>query len=95
MTAGFDEVEKSVAHTPTKLSLEVTSSTASDVPLTSGSLADVVPPHESYEGYGHWDPSFVWTDEEERKVVRKTDFFLLSAMYEQTGLCIRPLIDPS
>lgn len=41
-------------------------------------LADVVPPHESYEGYHRFDPSATWTDEEERRVVRKTDARLLS-----------------
>lgn len=35
-------------------------------------------PHESYEGANHWDPSAQWTPEEEARVVRKTDFFLLS-----------------
>lgn len=35
-------------------------------------------PHESYEGANRWDPSAEWTPEEEARVVRKTDFLLLS-----------------
>jgi hypothetical protein len=35
-------------------------------------------PHESYEGAHRWDPLAEWTSEEEAKVVRKADFYLLS-----------------
>ncbi|KAI4801380.1 putative MFS transporter [Aureobasidium sp. EXF-8845] len=35
-------------------------------------------PHASYEGAHRWDPLAEWTAEEEARVVRKTDFFLLS-----------------
>lgn len=35
-------------------------------------------PHESYEGATRWDLSAEWTPEEEARVVRKTDLFLLS-----------------
>ena len=35
-------------------------------------------PHESYEGANRWDPLAEWTSEEEARVVRKTDFYLLS-----------------
>jgi hypothetical protein len=41
-------------------------------------LADIVPPHESYEGSHRFDPHASWTIEEERRVVRKTDLRLLS-----------------
>lgn len=41
-------------------------------------LSDALPPHETYEGRHRWDPNFTWTAEEEKKVVRKTDFYLLS-----------------
>lgn len=37
-----------------------------------------VRPHEAYEGGHRWDPEARWTLEEERRVVRKTDMFLLS-----------------
>lgn len=47
-------------------------------PSSLDKLADAVPPHPSYEGYQLWDPSFTWDAKEERKVVRKTDFLLLS-----------------
>jgi hypothetical protein len=41
-------------------------------------LSDRLPPHESYEGRHRWDPALTWTADEERKLVRKTDFYLLS-----------------
>lgn len=41
-------------------------------------IADALPPHESYEGNHYWDPSATWTAEEEARVVRKTDLYLLS-----------------
>lgn len=43
-------------------------------------LSDRLPPHETYEGRHRWDPDLTWTPEEERKVVRKTDFYLLSCL---------------
>ena len=41
-------------------------------------LSETLAPHESYEGHHRWDPSFTWDEAEERRLVRKTDFFLLS-----------------
>lgn len=35
-------------------------------------------PHPSYEGCHRWDPDAEWSPEEEAKVVRKADFYLLS-----------------
>ncbi|KAJ5454880.1 uncharacterized protein N7458_005836 [Penicillium daleae] len=43
-------------------------------------LSDRLPPHESYEGRHWWDPDLTWTADEERKVVQKTDFYLLSCI---------------
>lgn len=43
-------------------------------------LSDRLPPHETYEGRHRWDPDLTWTADEERKVVRKTDFYLLSCL---------------
>jgi len=43
-----------------------------------GSLADALPPHESYEGYHRFDPAATWTPQEEKKVIRKCDIYLLS-----------------
>ncbi len=40
-------------------------------------LADIVPPHDSYEGKHRFDPTAKWTIEEERRVVWKTDLKLL------------------
>ncbi|KAF6825755.1 MFS transporter [Colletotrichum musicola] len=45
-------------------------------------IANLVPPHDSYEGKHRWDPLATWTAAEERRVVRKTDLKLL------TMLCI-------
>lgn len=80
MAGNIDAAEKGSLKDTSKVSLEQTSSTPSDAPLVSAALADVIPPHESYEGYGHWDPTMTWTEAEERKVIRKTDFFLLSML---------------
>lgn len=43
-------------------------------------LSSALPPDDSYEGKHRWDPEATWTPEEERRVVRKTDYFLLSAL---------------
>ncbi|EPS29506.1 hypothetical protein PDE_04456 [Penicillium oxalicum 114-2] len=43
-------------------------------------LSDRLPPHESYEGRHRWDPEMSWTPEEEQKVIRKTDLYLLSCL---------------
>ena len=45
-------------------------------------LAEITPPHETYEGKHRFDPQATWTDAEERRVVRKVDFYLL------TWLCL-------
>lgn len=41
-------------------------------------LADVIPPHDSYEGRHRFDPTATWTPAEERRVLRKTDLYLLT-----------------
>lgn len=71
----FDTAEKGVS----KVSLERSSLSVSDR-VTAAALEDVVQPHESYEGFHHWDPTMTWTDQEERRAVRKTDFMLLSCL---------------
>lgn len=48
------------------------------IPVGREHISSALPPHESYEGRHRWDPTFEWTDAEEKKVVRKTDMFLLS-----------------
>ena len=51
---------------------------SSTAPIGRENLSDQVPPHEFYEGLHRWDPAVTWTPEEEKKLVRKTDFMLLS-----------------
>lgn len=41
-------------------------------------LGEALPPHESYEGRHRFDPTATWTPEEEKRVIRKTDLYLLS-----------------
>lgn len=65
---------------PTKGGL---SDTASVTQVSEGNvgrdhLADVITPHDSYEGRHRFDPTATWTKAEERAVVRKTDLCLLS-----------------
>ncbi|KAM0790494.1 hypothetical protein ACM66B_003374 [Microbotryomycetes sp. NB124-2] len=43
-------------------------------------LAEVVPPHESYEGYHLWDLKATWTPAEEKKVVRIADLRLMTML---------------
>lgn len=50
----------------------------SDVAVGRENIADALPPHESYEGKHRWDPAATWTPQEEARVVRKTDLYLLS-----------------
>lgn len=47
------------------------------VPLGREHLSDKVPPSDKYEGKHRWDPEATWTKAEERKLVRKIDFWLL------------------
>lgn len=53
---------------------------ASLVTVGRENLAHTLPPHESYEGRHRWDPELTWTPEEERRVVRKADFYFLPAL---------------
>lgn len=43
-------------------------------------LAEVVPPHESYEGYHLWDLKATWTPAEEKKVIRIADLRLMTML---------------
>ena len=66
---------------PDKLSpgiLERISTDSDGIPVGRENLSKVLPPHPSYEGHHRWDPTFTWTEAEERKLIRKTDLFLLS-----------------
>ena len=50
----------------------------SDIPVGVENLSGAVPPHESYEGAHLYDPEVLWERHEEKRLVRKTDFYLLS-----------------
>lgn len=75
-------MEKEIDVIPRKLS-----STGDDGPSASHisvtqvgreNLSDALPPHETYEGRHRFDPAATWTEREERRVVWKTDLYLLS-----------------
>jgi len=53
-------------------------------------LTDVLPPHRSYDGYHRYDPSLVWTEKEERDVVRRTDVCLLLWLCVMVRYCTFP-----
>lgn len=55
-----------------------TDSQISLVPVGRENLGDALPPHDSYEGRHRYDPEATWTAEEEARVVRKTDLYLLT-----------------
>ncbi|OJJ46645.1 hypothetical protein ASPZODRAFT_132743 [Penicilliopsis zonata CBS 506.65] len=69
------DVEKGVSKAASDIGDETSSIS---IQIGQDHLADVVPPHESYEGYHRFDPTATWTAEEERAVVFKTDILLLS-----------------
>lgn len=41
-------------------------------------IHNAIAPHETYEGRHRFDPHVEWTAAEEKRVVRKTDMYLLS-----------------
>jgi hypothetical protein len=72
--------EKGFGYIPRKTSLDGSASQIEDqvIPVGRENLSGALPPHESYEGRHRWDPSATWTEQEERRLVRKTDLYLLS-----------------
>lgn len=54
-----------------------TSSQISTAQVGREHLSDAVAPHESYEGRHRYDPGATWTEQEERRVLWKTDLYLL------------------
>lgn len=72
LDAGFD---KSAGIDKERLSGSV--SLTDYVPFGREHLSDKVPPSDKYEGKHRWDPEATWTKAEERKLVRKIDFWLL------------------
>jgi hypothetical protein len=72
-------MEKQVEIDPRKVSNgDASASQISGVQIGRENLSDSVAPHETYEGRHRYDPGATWTKQEERKVVRKTDLYLLS-----------------
>ena len=57
-------------YTPSDSSSDSTSISEGKTFLTAG-LKDVYEPIDAYEGKQRWDVNFQWTEEEEKKVVRK------------------------
>ena len=53
-------------------------SSVNNPPVGRDNLYDSTPPHASYEGLHRYDPNAKWTAEEEARVVRKTDLYLLT-----------------
>jgi hypothetical protein len=70
--------ENGFADTPKKLGFDEFVEHVEVTGVGRENLADALPPHESYEGRHRWDPSATWTNKEEKRVVRKTDLYLLS-----------------
>jgi hypothetical protein len=72
-------MEKQVEIDPRKVSNgEPSASQASSVQVGRENLFDSLAPHASYEGRHRYDPGATWTEQEERRVVWKTDLYLLS-----------------
>jgi Major Facilitator Superfamily len=77
MSDGLDEIEKGTANTLAK-NLSGDTSHLEAVPVGREHISGALPPHESYEGRHRWDPAFKWDEQEEKKLVWKTDLRLLS-----------------
>lgn len=74
-------MDKEYEDSPKDLSNDIVGSSFSQVstaPVGRENLSDALPPHESYEGRHRYDPAATWTQKEERRVVWKTDIYLLS-----------------
>ena len=79
MAENIDNVEKGVASSIDTKDQEFSITQIEEAPAVGREhLSGALPPHESYEGRHKWDPEFQWEEAEERRLVRKTDLFLLS-----------------
>ena len=76
--ASLSDHEKPIDPMRKTLSSGPSESQVSEVHVGRENLADALPPHDSYEGLHRWDPQATWTEAEERKLVWKTDFYLLT-----------------
>jgi hypothetical protein len=61
-----------------KVSGEPSASQISVARVGRENISDSIAPHETYEGRHRYDPGATWTEQEERKVVWKTDIYLLT-----------------
>jgi hypothetical protein len=71
-------MDKELEIEATKGSTAGRASQISIVQVGRENLSDALAPHESYEGRHRYDPGATWTEQEERRVVWKTDLYLLS-----------------
>ena len=83
MSTEYDVKESKVSSNSEAALSQLTSA-----PVGRENLSDIVHPHESYEGSHRFDPGATWTEEEERRVVRKTDLYLLSWLCVMVSLQI-------
>lgn len=83
----LDEMEKRMDVNPRKVSNgeEPSASQVSVTAVGRENLSDSLAPHESYEGRHRYDPGATWTEQEERRVVWKTDLYLLSWICVMVG----------
>jgi hypothetical protein len=72
--------EKGFDHLSRKTSLDGYASRIEDraIPVGREDLFEALLPHEPYEGRHRWDPSAKWTDQEEYRLICKTDLYILS-----------------
>ena len=90
MDDNLAHAEKGFDYLPQKASLDGSTSQIENlvVPVGRENLSEALPPHESYEGRHRWDPSATWTEQEERRLVRKTDLYLLSWICVMVCWCL-------
>lgn len=81
-TSRTTSVEKGLASSRLKKSEDVLNTSETEPLVGREHLSGALPPTESYEGRHRWDPLATWSEAEERRLVRKTDFHLL------TWLCV-------
>ena len=80
MNETLAHTEKGFDYLSRKTSLDGYASRREDraIPVGRENLFEALPPDKSYEGKHYWDPSAKWIDQEECRLVRKTDLYILS-----------------
>ena len=71
---GFDDIEGR----PAAVSTISDEGSKAHIEVGRENIHNAIAPHESYEGRHRYDPHVEWTAAEEKRVVRKTDLYLLS-----------------